>query len=62
MTTWTPKTEQAETWTATLRQTRVFSPLAFSLDEFNGVDVFAIGSPAGIWTEAGQNDEVWTPS
>lgn len=47
MTTWTPKTQQVETWTAKTPVRGVFSQLIFSPDSFGGKHVFALGNPAG---------------
>ncbi len=55
MTTWTPKTQQAETWTEENPETRTFSPLTFSRLTFD------VGSPSGIWDAQTKQAEVWTP-
>jgi hypothetical protein len=55
MTTWTPKTQQAETWTAEQgRIIRVFSPLVFSRRP-----VFDTGPTAGIWDARIIQSEAW---
>jgi hypothetical protein len=53
--TWTPKTEQAETWTATTRPARVFDP-----DVFDRNPVFDTGFSAGLWEEKVIQAETWT--
>lgn len=52
---WTPKTQQAETWTDMNQQTRVFDPAVFDNNP-----IFDTGSPAGIWTLRTKQPEVWT--
>lgn len=52
---WTPKTQQSETWTAQVQQTRGFDPNGFA----NTPD-FDTGSPAGVWTARTEQPEVWT--
>lgn len=55
MTTWTPKTEQAETWTSEDQGLRVFSPLVFSLHP-----VFDTGQAGGFWVPKATQSETWT--
>lgn len=55
MTTWTPKTEQAETWTAAAADQRIFSPLVFDRKP-----VFATGSTGGVWDAKTEQAETWT--
>lgn len=63
MTTWTEKTQQAETWTSEAPSLHVFSQLVFS-HAYSGLKrVFSLGSsPAGteIWDSATQQSETWT--
>ncbi len=56
MTTWTPKTKQAETWTA--EPTPVVGD-GFSLG-FAPRPAFAIGFRNGIWAERTEQSETWT--
>lgn len=64
--TWTPKTQQAETWTSESAGLHVFSTLVFSHAFHNGKRVFALGNPNGgveIWDDVRSADaEVWTPA
>lgn len=63
MTTWTPKTQQAEVWTANTPGLHVFSPDVFSHAISSGKRVFALGSsPAGteFWDRATVQSETWT--
>lgn len=55
MTTWTPKTQQAETWTERTEPVRVFSPHVFARRP-----VFDTGFTGGIWDEQSQQTETWT--
>lgn len=55
MTTWTPKTQQSETWTAHVREARVFDP-----DVFDRRPIFDTGFTAGIWDAKTEQQEVWT--
>lgn len=55
--TWTPKTQQGETWTETPRDQRIFSPLIFARKP-----VFATGSTGGVWDAKVEQTEVWTPA
>ena len=55
MTTWTPKTQQGETWTATVRETRAFDPAGF-----DNTPRFDTGSSAGVWNARTEQPEVWT--
>jgi len=57
MTTWTPKTEQPETWTELAQQTRVFDPYVF-----DRAPIFDTGETGGIWDVKTQQAEVWTPA
>jgi hypothetical protein len=57
MTTWTPKTQQAETWTAAEADQRIFSPLIFDRKP-----VFSTGSSGGVWDEKTKQPEIWTPA
>lgn len=62
MTTWTPKTEQTETWTASTTGLNVFSQLVFSHASYNGTHVFAFGNPSGVegWYRKTIDSEAWT--
>jgi hypothetical protein len=53
--TWTPATQQNETWTAENPVTRTFSPYTFSRRP-----VFDTGPTAGVWDARTQQIEVWT--
>lgn len=55
MTTWTPKTEQAEVWTAVEPTTRVFDPAVFDNNP-----IFDTGVAGGYWPEKSKQAEVWT--
>jgi hypothetical protein len=55
MTTWTPVTQQGETWTARTRETRVFDPAVFDNNP-----VFDTGSSSGLWAVRTAQAEVWT--
>jgi hypothetical protein len=55
VTTWTPKTTQAETWTSESQAARVFDPYVF-----DRAPVFDTGTTAGIWDAQSQQSEVWT--
>jgi hypothetical protein len=55
MTTWTPKTQQSETWTAETKAVRVFDP-----DVFDRNPIFDTGSSAGLWDAKTEQQEVWT--
>lgn len=57
MTTWTPKTQQGETWTVEPPEARTFSPYTFSRHP-----VFDTGSAAGVWDVRTAQPEVWTES
>lgn len=63
--TWTPKTEQAETWTSLAPQRHLFSNSLFSHD-FLGLDrVFSLTSPDGsaeVWDNVTAQSETWTPA
>lgn len=54
--TWTPKTQQSETWTAHTQEIRPFDPYGFSQ-----TPDFDTGSTAGVWNDSAQQAEVWTP-
>lgn len=55
MTTWTPKTQQAETWTTEPPQTlHVFDPNVFAPNPV--FDTYT----AGLWTGKTEQAEVWT--
>ena len=65
MTTWTPKTQQGETWTANTPGLRVFSPLVFSHATHNSLHVFDLGNgAAGVeaWYRVSAQSETWTPA
>lgn len=55
MTTWTPKTKQAEAWTAENFPTRVFDPYVFDRNP-----IFDTGSVEGIWDAKTKQAETWT--
>jgi len=55
MTTWTPKTEQSETWTEENQNLRTFSPYTFSRRP-----VFDTGPTSGVWDARTQQAETWT--
>lgn len=55
MTTWTPKTQQSETWTSEDPLPRVFDPYVF-----DRAPVFDTGGTAGIWDAKTEQQEVWT--
>jgi hypothetical protein len=55
MTTWTPKTQQGETWTIIGPQSRVFDPYVF-----DNKPVFDTGVTAGIWAVTVRQIETWT--
>lgn len=58
MTTWTPATQQSETWTEEAQTPhRIFSPYIFSRRP-----VFATGPTAGVWDEKTEQAETWTPA
>ena len=59
---WTPVTEQTETWSALTQETRVFSPVVFSHAYHTGKRVFSIGSVAGIWDNPAAETETWVPA
>ena len=59
MTTWTPATEQSETWTSEDPARRVFSQLIYSHAFYTSKRVFALGSSAGIYDRAATQAEVW---
>lgn len=54
---WTPKTQQSETWTAQVQETRVFDP-----NVFDRAPIFDTGSPSGLWDWVAQQPEVWVPA
>ena len=55
--TWTPKTADAETWTANGdNRPRIFSPLTFAV-----WPVFATGVSSDFWTAKTEEAETWTP-
>lgn len=58
MTTWTPATQQPETWTENPPDTL---GAGFSLG-FAARPAFAIAIRAGIWTQRDEQSEVWTPA
>lgn len=54
--TWTPKTQQSETWTsAGADAVRVFDPAVFDRNP-----VFDTGTLAGSWTARTEQSETWT--
>lgn len=55
MTTWTPKTQQAEAWTEQAQPVRVFDPYVF-----DRAPIFDTGPTGGVWDVAGEQSEVWT--
>jgi len=55
MMTWTPKTQQSETWAAETVAVRVFDPHVF-----DRAPVFDTGSVAGIWDDKTIQAETWT--
>ncbi len=62
MTTWTPKTQHGETWTANAPGLHVFSPMVFSHASHTGLRVFALGSADGnreFWDNATAQSETW---
>jgi len=56
MTTWTPKTQQAETWTDFTQPVRVFDPAVFDRNP-----IFDTGFSAGLWDAKTIQAETWTP-
>ncbi len=57
MTTWTPATEDSETWTENpAHRRRIFSP-----STFQAWPVFATGVLSDFWTEETKQAETWTP-
>lgn len=54
---WTEVSQQSETWTQQVEPVRVFDPLVFARDP-----VFDTGSTGGLWVEATEAPEVWTPA
>jgi hypothetical protein len=64
MTTWTPKTQQSETWTSEAPALHVFSTLVFSHAYSGSQRVFALGSANGgteVWDAKTKQAETWTP-
>jgi len=57
MTTWTPATQQAETWTEENQVVRVFDPTVFDRRP-----IFDTGETGGIWDAVTGQAETWTPS
>jgi len=55
MTTWTPKTKQAEVWTAETEAIRVFDPYVF-----DRAPIFDTGETDGIWDVKTKQAETWT--
>lgn len=55
MTTWTPKAQQAETWTAEQVPVRVFDPAVF-----DNAPIFDTGQAGGFWQTKATQAEVWT--
>lgn len=56
MNTWTPKTQQTETWTVESQDVvRVFDPFVFDRRP-----VFDTGTSAGVWDEKTIQAETWT--
>jgi hypothetical protein len=55
MTTWTPKTQQSETWTAETQAVRVFDPFVFDRRP-----IFDTGETGGIWDGKTIQSEIWT--
>lgn len=58
MTTWTPKTQQSETWAAV---TRPVPGYGFA-PGFAARPAFAIASTSGLYTENTKQPETWTES
>jgi len=60
--TWTPKTEQSETWTSIPAEDvlRVFSPRVFATRVVSGQRVFDTGPKSGIWDSVTEQSETWT--
>lgn len=55
MTTWTPATSQAETWTNEAPTVRVFDPYVF-----DRAPIFDTGETGGIWDAKTVQSESWT--
>jgi hypothetical protein len=55
VTTWTPKTQQSETWTGETPAARVFDPFVFDRNP-----IFDTGSVEGIWDAKTIQSETWT--
>jgi len=55
MTTWTPKTENSNSWTAESIAERVFDPFVF-----DRLPTFDTGTTGGIWDEKSQPTSSWT--
>jgi len=60
VTTWTPKTENSNSWTADNFPARVFSPLVFSHAFVATKRVFTLGTSQGVWDIDGAPASVWT--
>lgn len=60
--TWTPKTEQSETWTSISIEEypRVFSPRVFATRVVSGRRVFDTGPISGVWSARTEQSETWT--
>jgi hypothetical protein len=56
VTTWTPKTQQSETWTAAVEPIRVFDPNVFDRNP-----IFDTGPSSGLWDVKTIQAETWTP-
>jgi len=56
VTTWTPATQQAETWTAETQPVRVFDPYVFDRSP-----IFDTGFSGGVWDAKTIQSETWTP-
>jgi hypothetical protein len=55
LTTWTPKAQQAETWTEQNQAVRVFDPFVFDRNP-----IFDTGESAGVWDAKSIQSETWT--
>jgi hypothetical protein len=60
--TWTPKTEQSETWTniSIEQYPRTFSPRVFATRVVSGQRVFDTGPTSGVWDARSEQAETWT--
>jgi hypothetical protein len=55
--TWTPVTQQSETWTETPLTVRGFDP-----NGFDRSPRFDTGSSSGVWDQKAEQPEVWSQS